>query len=93
MPTFFLPLKPNGWHQARLKAEAERTLWAVACMPWFGPDRGQHPTLGSASRLSGHLLSREGYSHHKPHVDLGYPANLGPLCTYRSSHSAAARLP
>jgi hypothetical protein len=26
----------NAGHQARLKAGAQRTLAAVACMPWFG---------------------------------------------------------
>jgi len=32
--------QPNAGHQARLKAGArhERTLAAVACMPWFGSD-------------------------------------------------------
>jgi hypothetical protein len=32
---FFL-LTPNAGHQARLKAGAERTLEAVAWMPWLG---------------------------------------------------------
>jgi hypothetical protein len=27
---------PNAEHQARREAGAERTLYAVACMPWFG---------------------------------------------------------
>jgi hypothetical protein len=38
MPTFVCPWKPNGAHQARLEAGAryERTLEAVACMPWLG---------------------------------------------------------
>jgi hypothetical protein len=29
---------PNAGRQARLKAEAKRTLEAVACTPWFGQD-------------------------------------------------------
>jgi hypothetical protein len=27
---------PNAGHQARREAGAQRTLEAVACMPWFG---------------------------------------------------------
>jgi hypothetical protein len=33
MPIFFFLLKPNAGHQARREAGAERTLYAVACMP------------------------------------------------------------
>jgi hypothetical protein len=38
MLTVFFPWKPNARHQARLRAGAtqERTLSAVAWMPWLG---------------------------------------------------------
>jgi hypothetical protein len=51
MPPCIFLLMPNATLQARLKAEVERTLEAVACMPWFGvgcvrdaaPPSGHHP--------------------------------------------------
>ncbi|MCI0561446.1 MAG: hypothetical protein MN733_23410, partial [Nitrososphaera sp.] len=30
-----LPTRSNAGHQARREAGAERTLYAVACMPWL----------------------------------------------------------
>ncbi len=36
-------LRPNVGHQARRAAGAQRTLYAVACMPLFGVDLGQLP--------------------------------------------------
>jgi hypothetical protein len=32
----FTVVQPNAGHQARREAGAERTLYAVACMPWLG---------------------------------------------------------
>jgi hypothetical protein len=44
-------LMPNAGHQARRRAGArhERTLFAVACMPWFG--LGTTLFLGTTERL------------------------------------------
>jgi len=38
MPTFVFPAKPNASAHLLPEADArdERTLAAVACMPWFG---------------------------------------------------------
>jgi hypothetical protein len=44
-------LSSNAGHQARREAEAQRTLYAVACMPWFGAGSGRDMAF-SHSRMA-----------------------------------------
>jgi hypothetical protein len=55
-----LGLRPNAGHQARRAAGAERALYAVACMPWFGWVcfvAGQEACLVQCGREAHRLLS------------------------------------